>query len=96
MQHPPVYYKANEPCSDFNERRVLVPPYSVLNLRRTKNSLLCAILYSYSIIRLQLGLEHIQETADPVWEELDQKFFTYEDDLNTLNIEFVRKNKDKY
>ena len=41
-------------------------------------------------------LEQIQETADLVWEELDQKFFTYEDDLNTLNIEFIRKNKDKF
>jgi hypothetical protein len=38
----------------------------------------------------------IQETANPIWEELDQNFFTYEDDLNTLNIEFVRKNKDKF
>jgi hypothetical protein len=41
-------------------------------------------------------LEQIQETADVVWEDLDQKFFSYEDDLNTLNIEFVRKNKDKF
>ncbi|MBK9449520.1 MAG: DMP19 family protein [Bacteroidetes bacterium] len=41
-------------------------------------------------------LEQIQETADLVWEELDQKFFTCEDDLNTLNIEFVRKNNDKF
>ena len=41
-------------------------------------------------------LEQIQETADPFWEELDQKFFTYEDDLNTLNIEFIRKNNDKF
>jgi hypothetical protein len=41
-------------------------------------------------------LEQIQETADLVWEKLDQKFFSYEDDLNTLNIEFVRKNKDKF
>jgi len=41
-------------------------------------------------------LEQIQETADVVWEDLSQKFFSYEDDLNTLNIEFVRKNKDKF
>ena len=41
-------------------------------------------------------LEQIQETADQAWEELDQMFFSYEDDLNTLNIEFVRKNKDKF
>ncbi|NBG67157.1 DMP19 family protein [Acidiluteibacter ferrifornacis] len=47
-------------------------------------------------IERQEILEQIQETADLVWEELDQKFFSYEDDLNTLNIEFVRKNKDKF
>ena len=41
-------------------------------------------------------LEQIEETADVVWEDLNQKFFSYEDDLNTLNIEFVRKNKDKF
>ena len=41
-------------------------------------------------------LEQIQETANVVWEDLDQKFFIYEDDLNMLNIEFVRKNKDKF
>ena len=41
-------------------------------------------------------VEQIEELADEVWEELDQKFFTYEDDLNTLNIEFIRKNKDKF
>lgn len=44
----------------------------------------------------QVILEQIQETAGQVWEELDQMFFSYEDDLNTLNIEFVRKNKDKF
>ena len=41
-------------------------------------------------------LEHIQETADLVWEELYRKFYTYEDNLNTLNIEFIRKTKDKF
>ncbi|MEB2776075.1 DMP19 family protein [Algoriphagus sp. D3-2-R+10] len=41
-------------------------------------------------------LEQIQETAEPIWEELDQKFFAYEDDLNTLNMQFVRKNEDKF
>jgi hypothetical protein len=44
----------------------------------------------------QIILEQIQKTADFVWEELDQKFFAYEDDLNALNIEFIRKNKDKF
>lgn len=44
----------------------------------------------------QEKLEQIAEKADPAWEELDQSFFAYEDDLNALNIEFVRKNKDRF
>jgi hypothetical protein len=44
----------------------------------------------------QVILEQIEEVANPIWEELDQKFFVYEDDLNLLNIEFVRQNKDKF
>ena len=41
-------------------------------------------------------LEEIQEAADPIWEELDQKFYAYEDDLNALNIQFIRKHKEKF
>ena len=41
-------------------------------------------------------LEKIEETVSEIFEELDEKFFVYEDDLNTLNIEFVRQNKDKF
>lgn len=41
-------------------------------------------------------LEQIQETADVVWEDLDQQFYSYEEDLDTLNFEFIRKNKDKF
>lgn len=41
-------------------------------------------------------LEKIQENADEVWDKLDKKFYTYEDDLNSLNIEYVRQNKDKF
>lgn len=37
-------------------------------------------------------LEQITEQVNDIWEELEQKFFLYEDDLNTLNIEFVRRN----
>ena len=47
-------------------------------------------------IARQAVLERIEETADEVWEELDQIFFTYEDNLNELNIEYVRLNKDKF
>ena len=38
----------------------------------------------------------IQEKANKIWDELDQKFFAYADDLNSLNIEYVRQNKDKF
>jgi HPt (histidine-containing phosphotransfer) domain-containing protein len=38
-------------------------------------------------------LEQIEEGANVAWEELDQKFYTYEDDLNSLNMEYIRENK---
>jgi len=38
-------------------------------------------------------LEQIQDTSNEIWKELDQQFLAYEDDLNALNMEFVRKNK---
>ena len=39
-------------------------------------------------------VEQIEETANDVWNELDQIFYEYEDDLNTLNIQYVKKYKD--
>jgi len=44
----------------------------------------------------QVILEKIEETANEIWEELDQMFFVYEDDLNTLNFEYIRQNKGKF
>ena len=41
-------------------------------------------------------MEKIEEKVTEIFEELDLKFLAYEDDLNTLNIEFVRQNKDKF
>lgn len=38
-------------------------------------------------------LLQIENKADEIWEELDQKFFAYEDDLNSLNMDYIRKNK---
>ena len=38
-------------------------------------------------------VEQIEEIAGEIWDGLDQAFYKYEDDLNTLNIEFVKKNK---
>jgi Domain of unknown function (DUF4375) len=38
-------------------------------------------------------VEQIEETDNEVWEELDENFFEYEDDLNTLNIEYIKKYK---
>ena len=39
-------------------------------------------------------VNEIEETAEEVWNDLDQKFFKYEDDLNALNIEYVRNHKE--
>ena len=38
-------------------------------------------------------LEQIPDTSNEVWKELDQRFLASEEDLNALNLEFVRKNK---
>ncbi len=37
-------------------------------------------------------MEKIEEKVTSVWEDLDQKFFNYEDDLNALNMEYVEAN----
>jgi hypothetical protein len=47
-------------------------------------------------IERRATLENIKLSADEVWEELDQMFFTYEDNLNALNIAYVRLNKGKF
>ncbi len=41
-------------------------------------------------------VEKIEETANPIWDELDQKFFLSEDDLNALNIEFIKKHRNEF
>ncbi|WP_113654780.1 DMP19 family protein [Pedobacter namyangjuensis] len=41
-------------------------------------------------------VEQIEETATEIWEELDEKVFDYEDDLNTLNLSFVRQHKSDF
>jgi len=38
-------------------------------------------------------VEQIEATANEVWNELDQQFYEYIDDLNTLNINYVRQHK---
>jgi hypothetical protein len=38
----------------------------------------------------------IEETANEKWEELDQKFLEYKDDLNSLNIEYVKKHRTEF
>ncbi len=41
-------------------------------------------------------LEQIEEKANEIWEELDQRFFEYEYDLNLLNIDYIKKNKTEF
>ncbi len=38
-------------------------------------------------------LEQIEKDANVVWGKLGQKFYEYVDDLNQLNLEYIRKNK---
>lgn len=41
-------------------------------------------------------LVQIENKANVIWEDLDQKFFAYEDDLNALNMEYVIKNRSEF
>jgi hypothetical protein len=41
-------------------------------------------------------LSQIQEKANPIWQQLDQKFLQYEENLNDLNIEFIRQHRDSF
>jgi len=45
-----------------------------------------------NILRQEV-LNKIDKKANEIWEELDQKFINYEEDLNSLNIEFIKNNK---
>ena len=42
---------------------------------------------------LQL-IEKAEEVSEEVWNDLDKEFLKYEDDLNFLNIQYVKHNKD--
>jgi hypothetical protein len=41
-------------------------------------------------------LEQIETRASKIWDKIDQDFYKYEDDLNLLNIEFIRINKTEF
>jgi hypothetical protein len=40
--------------------------------------------------------EKLEQIDEGIWEELDTKFFAYEDDLNSLNFEYIKNHKDKF
>ena len=37
------------------------------------------------------AVEQIEQMANEVWDELDQKFYEYKDDLNSLNLDYIKK-----
>ncbi|MEP6612841.1 MAG: DMP19 family protein [Mucilaginibacter sp.] len=41
-------------------------------------------------------LDKIRENSEALWEVLTEQFFLYEDDLNQLNMDFVKKNKEHF
>jgi len=42
--------------------------------------------------RIELVL-NFGETTNEVWKKLDDEFYEYQDDLDTLNLNFVRQHK---
>lgn len=45
--------------------------------------------------RIELVIQ-IQDKANEIWGQLDNKFFEYQEDLNTLNLNYVRQNKNTF
>ncbi|MGE0087158.1 MAG: DMP19 family protein [Desulfococcaceae bacterium] len=41
-------------------------------------------------------LEKIEENASDKWGELEEKFMAYEEDLNSLNMAYIKNNKEKF
>jgi hypothetical protein len=41
-------------------------------------------------------IAQIEDKANEVWSDLDQEFYKYQDDLNELNIEYVKKHKESF
>lgn len=38
-------------------------------------------------------VEQIEDKANEAWEQLDQAFYKYDDNLNDLNIEYIKQNR---
>lgn len=41
-------------------------------------------------------LEQIEERAEPIWNECDQEFYKYEDDILALLLDYVKSNKSDF
>ena len=41
-------------------------------------------------------VEQIEEKANEIWEELTEEFFEYKDNLNSLNLNYVRQHKTRF
>jgi len=41
-------------------------------------------------------LVQIENQVNEVWEQLDHKFYKYEDNLNNLNIEYIKQNRSSF
>lgn len=49
-----------------------------------------------SVERQELMLKLWPESDNKVWDELDSKFYEYEDDLNALNMAYVKANRESF
>ena len=67
-------------------------PETILSLKAIGANKTADILQKAIDLVLKI-IEQFQEVPDEIWDELDQEFYNYEEDLNALNIEYVKKNK---
>jgi hypothetical protein len=72
----------------------IIGAYKIANIIMTANDQFPLKAVPKDRSERQKLLEQIQDTANEVWKELDQKFLANEEELNAVTMEFVRKNKD--
>ncbi|GHT78540.1 hypothetical protein FACS189464_2160 [Bacteroidia bacterium] len=41
-------------------------------------------------------IEEMEDKNDEIWDEFDDKFYDYEDNLNELNLNYIRENIDRW
>jgi hypothetical protein len=66
---------------------------TILSLKAIGATKTAGILQKAIDLVLRL-VEDSKEVPERIWDDLDREFFKYEEDLNALNLEYVKNNRD--